>query len=148
LRRSTSGARTETQFARLARAAIEKQFPSARTTAAQWRVEPGHVWASWPREDGLIQSVGARRHLDWVTGEAALMRIARDPDTLPAWTGDDVPAGAAQGYRIRLGDLLGDGDRWWPAGERPAELAQRLEWILLQLVVKTDAHFSRHPLPE
>jgi len=105
------------------------------------------VWASWPREDGLIQAIGARRHLDWVTGEAALMRGAGDPDSLPAWTGDEVPSGARDGYRVRLGDLLGDGDRWWPAGETSAQLAKQLEWILVQLMVKTEAHFLRHPLP-
>lgn len=148
MRRSTAGAGTETQFARLARAAIEKQFPPARTPAAEWRIAPGHVWVSWPREDGLIEAVGARRHLDWVTGEAALMREPRDPDTLPAWTGDDVPGGAREGYRIRLGDLIGDGDRWWPAGAGTTELARQLEWITVQLMAKAEAHFSRHPLPE
>lgn len=148
MHRSQTGSTAATQFALLARAAIEKQFPAARTAAAGWRLAPGHVWASWPRADGLIQAVGARRHLDWVTGEAALMRAAGDPDALPAWTGDEVPAGAHEGYRVRLGDLLGDGDRWWPAGEGPRELAQRLEWILIQLMVKTEAHFGRHPLPD
>jgi hypothetical protein len=146
--RSTVGLQPDTKFTRLAHAAIEKQFPPARTQAAEWRAAPGHVWVSWTRADGLIQSVGARHHLGWVTGEAALMRSARDPDTLPAWTGDDVPPGAREGYRVRLGDLLGDGDRWWPAGEGPRALAERLEWILIQLMVKMDAHFARHPLPE
>ncbi|MGH7741576.1 MAG: hypothetical protein ACRENS_06085 [Candidatus Eiseniibacteriota bacterium] len=139
---------TSSSFALLARAAIEKQFAAARGTKVQWRTAPGHVWASWPRPDGKIEAVGARRHLDWLTGEAALMRVDRDPDTLPGWTGDDVPPGAREGYRVRLGDLLGDGDRWWPAGERPEELAAQLEWILIQLSVKLEAHFARHPLPE
>lgn len=146
--RPTVGTTTSSTFARVARAGIEKQFPPARTPGAHWRLSPGHVWVSWPRHDGLIQSVGARRHLDWVTGEAALMREPGDPDALPAWTGDEVPPGAHTGYRIRLGDLLGDGDRWWPAGERPAELATQLEWILIQLMVKIDAHFAAHPLPQ
>ena len=148
VRRPATGAEPRISFARIARAAIEKQFPPARTEAAKWHVAPGHVWVTWPREDGLIQAVGARRHLDWVTAEAAMMREARDPDTLPAWTGDEVPAEAREGYRVRLGDLLGDGDRWWPAGERPTQLVERLEWILIQLMVKMDAHFMRHPLPE
>lgn len=147
MRRPTVAPGAETQFAEQARAAIEKQFPFARTPAAEWRTAPGHVWVSWKRDVGGFEAVGLRRHLDWVTGEAALMLDPRDPDTLPAWTGDEVPPGSRHGYRIRLGDLLGDGDRWWPAGEGPKELAECLEWIAIQLMVKTPAHFLRHPLP-
>lgn len=147
MHRPTVGSGTETRFTRLARAAIEKQFPPARTPGAEWHAAPGHIWVSWTRGDGSIQAVGARRHLDWITGEAALMRASRDPDALPAWTGDDVPPGAGQGYRIRLGDLLGDGDRWWPAGAGTGELAAQLEWIMIQMMVKLEAHFARHPLP-
>ena len=147
MRRPTVGKGAETQFTRLARAAIEKRFPPARTQGAEWQIAPGHIWVSWTRGDGSIQAVGARHHLDWVTGEAALMRERSNPDTLPAWTGDEVPPGATQGYRVRLGDLLGDGDRWWPAGDGTRELAAQLEWIAIQMMVKIDAHFARHPLP-
>ena len=38
-------------------------------------------------------------------------------------------------------------NRWWPAGETTEELSRQLEWIVLQIHVKADAYFVRHPLP-
>jgi hypothetical protein len=133
------------RFAALARAAIEKHVPESRTAQAAWDLAPGLIWAAWPREDGCWLALGLRRHLDWMTGEAAISRSRSDPETLPLWTGEEsAPAGA--GYRIRLGLLLHDQDRWWPAGATPKEESERLEWLVIQLRARATGHFARHPV--
>ena len=64
-----------------------------------------------------------------------------------------LPVGGAgappdtMGLRVRLAELLGEEDRWWPAGASAEELSRRLEWIVLQIRVKAEAFFARHPLP-
>jgi hypothetical protein len=146
MQRSTEGERRTSAFSIAARAAIEKHVPEARTAAARWHFGPGSVWVIWTREGGDAFALGLRRHLDWVTGEAALGRGAMDPDKLPLTTGGDDDANSATGYRVRLGVLLHDEDRWWPAGSTPEELKERLEWLVIQLRVKAESHVGRHPL--
>lgn len=133
-----------TGFVQAARAAIEKHVPESRTAAAEWHPGPGILWVRWPREDGTRFGLALRRHLDWVTGEAMLSRGTGDPERLPLATGESPPSLA--GYRVRLGVLLHDEDRWWPAGVTAGELAERLEWLVLQLRVKAEGYFARHPL--
>jgi hypothetical protein len=141
---STRGAGGTTAFASVARAAIEKHVPEARTGAATWHPGAGSVWVLWPREEGGWAALGLRRHLDWVTGEAARGRGSVDPESLPLTT--DTEELPASGYRIRLGVLLHDEDRWWPAGASASELRERLEWLALQLRARSESHFARHPL--
>ncbi|HTM57586.1 MAG TPA: hypothetical protein VL123_04150 [Candidatus Udaeobacter sp.] len=146
MQRPTTGERATTSFAVIARAAIEKHVPESRTGSAVWRVSPGMVWVRWPRGDGSWFALGLRRHLDWVTGEAALSREDADPETLPLWT-DPEGSRSPAGYRIRLGVLLHDEDRWWPAGTTARALSERLHEMALQLRVKAEPHFARNPVP-
>lgn len=140
-----SGERPARNFTTFARAAIEKQVPEARGPAAHWGARPNLSWVRLPRSGGGFSYLALRRHLGWVTGEAAL---AGEPLAL-----EDLPLAAAgappdaAGYRVRLGDLLGEEDRWWPAGSGMVETKRQLEWIALQLRVKAEAWFVRHPLP-
>ena len=132
-----------TRFASLARAAIEKHVPESRGGRSHWVERPNLSWVCWPRAGGGYSYLALRRHLGWVTGEAA---IAGEPIAL-----EDLPLGSADaqaataGHRVRLGDLLGEEDRWWPAGATPAETSRQLEWIVLQIRVKAEAYFARHP---
>ena len=132
-------------FAARARAAIEKHVPEAREAAAHWSARPNLAWVRWPRAGGGSSYLALRRHLGWVTGEAGL---ALDPLEF-----DDLTLGAAgapaeaAGYRVRLAELLGEEDRWWPAGSSTEETSRQLEWIVLQMRVKADAYFARHPPP-
>ena len=92
-----------------------------------------------------LHDLALRRHLGWVTGEAALAVEPLDLDDLPLGVTGALPDAA--GYRVRLGELLGGEDRWWPAGSGEEETGRQLEWIVLQIRVKADAWFARHPLP-
>ena len=135
-------------FAQRARAAIEKHVGEARMPTAEWTAGINQTWVRWRREDGSWFYLGLHRHLDWVSGEAGLAREAVPLETLPLLAaGDALPAGAI-GYRMRLGPLLDDEDRWWPAGSTPAEERERLEWIALQLRISAEPHFRRRPLPD
>jgi hypothetical protein len=145
MQRSTQGERWASAFSLAARAAIEKHVPEARTAAAHWQFGRGSAWVSWERAGGDSFALGLRRHLDWVTGEAAIGPRAFDPEKAPLSTGQDAGTSPAAGSRVRLGVLLHDEDRWWPAGSTPAELNERLEWLVLQLRVKAESHFARHP---
>jgi hypothetical protein len=134
-------------FAQRARAAIQKHIGEARTPAAHWTTAINLAWVRWAREDGTHFYLALRRHLDWVTGEAAIARAPLPLEDLPLLAADDaVPAGAP-GYRIRLGALLHDEDRWWPAGASPAEEQEQLEWLALQLRTSAESHFRRRPIP-
>ena len=130
-------------FASHARAAVEKLVSEARTDSAVWKLSPNAAWVRLPREDGSWHYLGLKRHLDWITGEAAISREPVDLDKLPLWTG--APPAGAPGYRIRLGELMHDEDRWWPIEEGERERRERLEWLALQLSVKSATHFARHP---
>jgi len=139
------GARSRSSFAGVARAALEKHLPAAREPSAHWTARPNLACVRLASADGSFLLFALRRHLGWVTGEAG---IARDPveiESLPLLDAEgDAESG---GYRVRLGDQLGDGGRWWPAGTSEQDLRERLEWIVLQLRVKATAYFARHPLP-
>ncbi len=135
-------------FSNVARAALEKHVPEATQSSAAWGSKPNLVWVRWHRGDGSNVYLGLRRHLGWVTGEAGISVARQDLAALPLRTegGDETLCTRARGYRVRLGELLNEEDRWWPAGTSAAELSQQLEWIVLQLRVKADGYFLRHPV--
>ncbi len=132
-------------FASRARAAIEKLVPEAREPEAHWGARPNLCWVRWPRPGGGFSYLALRRHLGWLTGEAGLALEPRELDDLPLGVAEAPPD--ATGLRVRLAELLGEEDRWWPAGESPEETGRQLEWIVLQIRVKADAFFARRPLP-
>ena len=128
------------RFPEMAREAMTKHIGEAREPAAVWGRAPGLVWVRWQRPDGRYASIGMRRHLDWVTGEVG---VSPDPvahDALPLELGDnfDLPA-----FRVRLGVLMHEEDRWWPVGETTREIRQVLEGLVLQLRAKADKLGSR-----
>ena len=140
-----AGGHPARSFAARARAAIEKHVPEAREATAHWGARPNLCWVRWPRAGGGFSYLALRRHLGWVTGEAGHALEPLELDDLPLGTADAPPEAA--GYRVRLAELLGEEDRWWPAGSSAEELGRQLEWIVLQIRVKADAFFARHPLP-
>jgi hypothetical protein len=120
----------------------------SRTPGADWTFKPNVAWVRWPLADGRHAAVGLRRHLDWVTGEVALSRTDQPVEALPLlaearFDDDQAPDGA----RVRLGVLLHDEDRWWPAGETERDLAEILGWIALQLRVKSERLLQRRGAP-
>ena len=136
------------RFAALARAAIEKHVPESRGPGAHWVERPNLSWVRWPRAGGGYSYLGLRRHLGWVTGEAAIAGRAVEMEDLPLGVVEGHTAAAshaATGHRVRLGELLGEEDRWWPAGATPEDTRRQLEWIVLQIRVKAEAWFTRHP---
>ena len=140
-----TGGRAPRSFASRARTAIEKQVPEAREPVAHWGARPNLCWVRMPRAGGGFAYLALRRHLGWVTGEAGLALEPRELDDLSLGAAE-APRDAA-GLRVRLAELLGEEDRWWPAGSSAEELSRQLEWIVLQIRVKADAFFARHPLP-
>lgn len=134
----------QASFATRARAAIEKHVPEARTAAAHWGSRTNLAWVRWPRTGGGYSYLALRQHLTWVTGEAGLAAEALELDELPISVAES--SGDVAGFRVRLAELLGEEDRWWPAGTSAAEAARQLEWIVLQMRVKADAFFVRHPV--
>ncbi|MGH7731374.1 MAG: hypothetical protein ACRENJ_09005 [Candidatus Eiseniibacteriota bacterium] len=130
-------------FARHARAALEKHVPEARTPAAHWHLGTNEAWVRYPRHDGLHGYFGLRRHLDWVSAEAG---VSREPTSLAdLFRLPGHPRGDVVGYRIRLGDLIDGKDRWWPTGETPSQMDERLGQLALQLAVKGRKFFRRWP---
>lgn len=134
--------RPSRSFAALARAAILKHVPEARDPSAHWIARTNLTWVRWPRAGGGYSYLGLRRHLGWVTGEAALAFEPLGLELLPLGPPE------AAGYRVRLSELLGEEDRWWPAGTNAEETSRQLEWIVLQIRVKADVYFARNPPPE
>ncbi|MBI1797851.1 MAG: hypothetical protein HYR74_12470 [Candidatus Eisenbacteria bacterium] len=130
-------------FALHARAALEKHLPEARTAGARWGSGANLAWVRYRRDDGLYAYTALRRHLDWVTGEAGLSRAAREFHELPAHA--TLPGPDVEAFRLRLGEILHEEDRWWPAGATDADLIARLEWLALQLAVKGGALLRRWP---
>lgn len=128
-------------FATLAREAIAKHVPETHGPDAWWSLGNNAVWVRWPLPDGVYAYLGLNRHLDWLSGEAGVSREPRRLSALfplPGMPPADVP-----GFRVRLGHLLDEGDRWWPAGSAEHELVERLEWMAIQLRAKGSAYFSR-----
>jgi hypothetical protein len=134
-------------FADVAHDALTRHLPAQGVRGLAWGGRAGLVWVRWQRGDGMNVYLGLRRHLDWLTGEAGISLERQDLDALPARSGEGEHAEVirARGYRVRLGELLNGEDRWWPAGADTGELARQLDWIVLQLRVKADGYFLRHP---
>jgi hypothetical protein len=128
-------------FARLARAALEKHLPGAMGPRVHWHLGANEAWVGLPGPDGLFEYFGLRRHLDWVTGEVGISRAPSGLAVLPLV--HTPPPRSATGFRIRLGDLLDEEDRWWPAGDSEAQVSERLEELALQLAVKGGACLRR-----
>ncbi len=139
-----AGERPARNFATFAREAIEKHVPEAREPVAHWGAGPNLSWVRWPRTCGGFSYLALRRHLGWVTGEAALAGEPLELEDLPLGAAQAPPDGA--GYRVRIAELLGEEDRWWPAGSGEEETGRQLEWIVLQIRVKAEAYFARRPL--
>jgi hypothetical protein len=142
---SRAAASPASAFGALARAAIEKHVGEARTAGAHWTLAPNVAWVRWARAEGDFFYLAVRRHLDWVSGEAGISREAVALDQLPQ-RGSEDPVPEGPGYRVRLGFLLHGEDRWWPAGTTVAQQREQLEWLVLQLRVKAETEFRRHPL--
>ncbi len=143
------GAPSDTSFARLARAAIEKHVAEARTAEAHWKLGPNLAWVRWSR-DGSYFYLALRRHLDWVTGEAGVSETPLEFEQLALIAAAEPPAArpaAGEGWRVRLATLLEGEDRWWPAGATPGELSEQLEWLALQLRVRGEGFFGRVQRP-
>jgi hypothetical protein len=140
---SATPASARAGFARHARAALERYLPEARTGGASWTIAANLAAVRWRRDDGIWSHVALRRHLDWVTGETGLSRQAVAIGTLPMVT--ELPPAAATGFRIRLGTILHEEDRWWPAGGSTSALIERLGWLALQLAVKSGPFLRRWP---
>ena len=132
--------RPRLSFAQIARMAIERSVPETRGAEAVWYEGPNVAWVRWPM-DGRFSYLDLHRHLDWITGEYG---VASEPVALrdlPLLPSESPPK--APGARIRLGDLLGEAERSWRAGSNQRELAQRLEWMALELRVKGISYFQR-----
>lgn len=123
------------RFPEMAREALVKHVPEARTEAAAWGRSPGIVWVRWQRSDGRYASIALRRHMDWATGEVGIASEPLAHDALPLELGVtfDKPA-----FRVRLGVLMHEEDRWWPVGETTREIRECLEGLVLQLRAKVD----------
>jgi len=119
----------------MAREALLKNVPEARTEAATWGRRPGIVWVRWQRADGRHASIALRRHLDWATGEVGVSPEPVAHDALPLELGVqfDKPA-----FRVRLGVLMHEEDRWWPVGTTTREIRERLEGLVIQLRAKAE----------
>ena len=128
-------------FGAIARAAIEHHVPESRAATAAWHLAPNRVWVRWPL-DGRSRYLALLRHLDWLSAEAGLSTAAAEMETLALHP--DAAAAGGSGLRVRLGDLLGEGDRWWRAGPSEQELVQRLEWMVLTCVTKSPMFFAHH----
>ena len=138
-RRQAEPGAARKSFAMLAREALEKHFPEARTASAHWGMKPNFGWVRWPLDDGCWAYMGLRRHLNWVTGEVG---ISAEPLELDALELRAEPAESCDpGYRVRLGHLLHEEDKWWPAGTSEKELTERLEWLALQMHFKVEKFF-------
>jgi len=127
-------------FSAIVRMAIERAVPETRAAEASWHEHTNDAWVRWPLEGGFA-FLRIHRHLDWITGEFG---IASQPVELKALTLLPEPGTPeTPGALIRLGDLLGEADREWRAGADQKALAERLEWIALELRVKGSAYFHR-----
>ena len=128
------------RFPEMAREVLLKHVPEARTEAAEWGRRPGIVWVRWQRFDGRYASIALRRHMDWATGEVGLSPEPVAHEALPLECGEtfDQPA-----FRVRLGVLMHEEDRWWPVGETTREIRECLEGLVLQMRAKIDTLGAR-----
>lgn len=123
------------RFPEMAREALVKHVPEARTEAAEWGRKPGIVWVRWQRSDGKYASIALRRHLDWATGEVGISPEPAAHDALPLELGVTFNKPA---FRVRLGVLMHEEDRWLPVGNTTREIRETLEGLVLQLRAKAD----------
>jgi hypothetical protein len=136
-RRTAIAGSKRTSFAELSRAALEKHLSEARTPEAHWGGKPNLGWVRYRSPDGRFVFIALRRHLNWVTGEIGISRTAVELEGL------DLKAAPEPGtaYRVRLGEMLHDEDKWWPAGDNEKELVEILDWLVLQMRVKVEKFF-------
>lgn len=134
-RRRTPGERTP--FSDLARRALEKHVREAQQESAHWGGKANLGWVRWRDESGHHLYLALRRHLDWVTGEIGVSAEPLDLEALELRAEPD--RGDRPRYRVRLGHLLHDEDKWWPARGSARALVERLEWLALQMGVKLGA---------
>jgi hypothetical protein len=130
-------------FASLARKAVEHSVPETRAAQAEWYEHINDAWVRWPFEGGYA-FLRIHRHLDWITGEFGIAREAVAIQALTLLPKAGTPE--SQGAMIRLGDLVGEEDRWWRAGADQKALVERLEWMALELRIKGAAFFHRRDL--
>lgn len=136
-RRTAVAGTKRTSFADLAREALEKHVSEARTPEAHWGGKANLGWVRYKAPDGRWVFIALRRHLNWVTGEIGISRTAVELEGL------DLKAAPEPGtaYRVRLGEMLHDEDKWWPAGDNEKELVEILDWLVLQMRVKVEKFF-------
>lgn len=136
-RRTAEAGTKRRSFTDLTREALERHFTEARTPEAHWSGKPNLGWVRYRGPDGRYVFIALRRHLNWVTGEIGIARTAVELEEL------DLKAAPEPGtsYRVRLGDLMHDEDKWWPAGDNEKDLVDRLEMLVLQMRVKVEKFF-------
>ena len=139
-RRRAATATERKPFSLLARHALEKFIAESRTANAHWGSKPNLGWVRWQLQDGRYVYMAVRRHLDWVTGEVGTSNDPKELESLELKAVPDPSPRAA--YRVRLGHLLHDEDKWWPAGKSERELTERIEWLVLQMRVKIERFFE------
>jgi hypothetical protein len=127
-------------FSAIARLAIERAVPETCATEAEWHERINDAWVRWPLEGGFAY-LRIHRHLDWITGEFGIASQAADLKALTLLPEAEQPG--SPGALIRLGDLLEEADRWWRAGADQKALAERMEWMALELRVRGSAYFHR-----
>jgi len=136
-RRSTPASGPRATFAELARRALEKNVREARQPGVHWGAKANLGWVRWQDSEGHYVYLALRRHLDWVTGEIGVSPDPVELETLELRAEPDRADGAK--YRVRLGHLLHDEDKWWPARGSAKALQDCLTWIALQMGVKLSA---------
>lgn len=136
-RRSPPAGGARATFAELARRALEKNVREARLPGAHWGSKANLGWVRWPDSEGHYVYLALRRHLDWVTGEIGVSSEPVELESLELRAEPDRAEGAS--YRVRLGHLLHDEDKWWPARGSAKALEDCLNWLALQMGVKLGA---------
>lgn len=136
-RRSIPPGTPRATFADLARRALEKNVRESRQPAAHWGGKSNLGWVRWQDTDGHYVFLALRRHLDWVTGEIGVSPDPVELEALELRAEPDRAENAA--YRVRLGHLLHDEDKWWPAQGSAKALEESLSWLALQMGVKLSA---------
>lgn len=136
-RRNGPPGKQRATFADLARRALEKNVRESRQPGAHWGAKSNLGWVRWQDTDGHYVFLALRRHLDWVTGEIGVSPDPVELETLELRVEPDRAENAS--YRVRLGHLLHDEDKWWLARGSAKSLDDRLHWLALQMGVKLGA---------